>query len=408
MKSSKTAFLILILGLMIGCGDGGGSSSPVVVNPILADNALLITVNGSLCGADNAFLNKPCVSVTICTLGSATCQRIDDILLDTGSFGLRIFSQVLTNVSLTQVSAGSGSLAECIQFADGTSIWGPVKMAKVKLANEPAVDMPIQVIDSTFGITPPNLLPPQCRNSRTSPSDAGYSGILGVGLLDQDCGSECVSFANNGIYYTCSGGSCIGTTVPISSQVRNPVAALTQDNNGVIVKLPSVPVGGAPSVNGSLVFGIGTGRINNSIPSQVVMYSANASGSFDTTLNNTNTLYSGVIDTGSNGLFFSTSLSSLPSCSSNPSWFCPSFTQNLSATNTAATGSPPRSGTVSFEIANFNSLINSSNSVFDNIGGSGGVGRFDWGLPFFFGRDVFVGIEGKSNPTLGTGPYWAY
>lgn len=402
MKSGKMAFLILLLGLMIGCG-GGGSSSPVVVNPILADNALLITVNGSLC-TGNAFLNKPCVSVTICTPGSATCQRIDDILLDTGSFGLRIFKDVLTNVSLTPViSSSGGSVAECIQFADGTSIWGPVKTAKVILAREPAIEViPIQVIDYTFGT---NLRPSQCSNSRTSPSDAGYSGILGVGLLAHDCGSECANFANNGTYYTCSGGNCTGTTVPLNSQVQNPVALLPQDNNGVIVQLPGIPAGGSPSVNGSLVLGIGT-RSNN-IPSGVVTYSADPSGSFDTTFNNT--LYSGVIDTGSNGLFFSTSLSSLPSCPvPNASWFCPSNPNpaRLSATNTGATGSP--TGTVSFEIANFDSLLLSSNSVYNNIGGSGGGGRFNWGLPFFFGKDVFVGIEGKSDPTLGTGPYWAY
>ena len=32
---------------------------------------------------------------------------------------------------------------------------------------------------------------------------------------------------------------------------------------------------------------------------------------------------------------------------------------------------------------------------------------FDWGLPFFFGREVFVAIEGQETPS-GPGPYYAY
>jgi hypothetical protein len=44
--------------------------------------------------------------------------------------------------------------------------------------------------------------------------------------------------------------------------------------------------------------------------------------------------------------------------------------------------------------------------VFADIGGSFPSG-FDWGLPFFFGRNVHVGLEGTVS-ILGTGPYWAY
>ena len=107
-----------------------------------ANNVLPITVNGSLCSA-NSYPNKPCVSITVCTPGTSTCQTIDDVLLDTGSYGLRLFKQVLS-VSLEQVTGGSGSLAECIQYGDGSSDWGPVQIASVILGNEPAVQVPIQ------------------------------------------------------------------------------------------------------------------------------------------------------------------------------------------------------------------------------------------------------------------------
>jgi hypothetical protein len=51
-------------------------------------------------------------------------------------------------------------------------------------------------------------------------------------------------------------------------------------------------------------------------------------------------------------------------------------------------------------------LIDSPSVVFNNIGGPNS-GSFDWGIPFFLGRTVFVGIEGQTSPA-GTGPYWAY
>jgi len=95
----------------------------------------------------------------------------------------------------------------------------------------------------------------------------------------------------------------------------------------------------------------------------------------------------------------------LPGCSSPYSgWFCPSAATNLTAVNKGASGAP--SGTVSFQIGNFNSLVNSPNNVFAEIGGDS-PGGFDWGLPFHFGRNVYLGIDGKASG-LGTVPYFAY
>ena len=369
-------------------------STTLVVTPGSreGDNVLPITVNGSLC-LINAYPNKPCVSVTVCTPGTSTCQAIDDILLDTGSFGLRVFKQVL-NVPLIQTTVGSASLAECIQFGEGSSDWGPVQIASVILGNEPAVQVPIQVIDSTFG-----TLPLACRNADRSPAAAGFNGILGVGPFVQDCGSTCASSARNGMYYTCNGSTCRGTSVPLSSQVQNPVALLPQDNNGVIVRLPSVPPGGIPSVNGSLVLGIGTQ--SNNVPSGVTAYILDEYGEFITTFNNRS--YFSFIDTGSNGLFFPSS-GLLPKCGDYSDWFCPSSTTSLSSVIRGASGSP--SSVVSFQISNFDSLLDSSNNVFADIGGND-VGQFDWGLPFFFGRDIYMGFEGSAS-SLGSGPYFAY
>ncbi len=163
--SLKLLLLFFVFLLLPACGGGGGgssssgSSSGNSGSQPSGTNVLAVTVNGSTCDSSiNAgYVNDPCVSVTVCTPGTSNCVAINSILLDTGSYGLRIFKQALGSVSLMQVtsgSSGSGSLAECIQFADNTSDWGPVQMASVTLGNEPAVQIPIQVIDSTFGTVP--------------------------------------------------------------------------------------------------------------------------------------------------------------------------------------------------------------------------------------------------------------
>jgi len=422
MKSGNVCLALLALTLAAGCGSGGGSgagsstststststgsttgttgttSSTTGTTSAAAGNVLAVTVNGSLCSSStsDSYPNKPCVSVTVCTPGTATCQTVNDILLDTGSYGLRIFSTALTGVSLTQVaSAGGGSLAECAQFGDGSSLWGPVMTADVILGGEDAVQMPIQVVNAGFGT------PTGCGTPDDSPAVAGFNGILGVGLFPQDCGAGCANSANNGMYYSVSGTTTTATIASLASQVANPVAMLPVDNNGVIVQLPAVAASGAGSAIGSLILGIGT-QANNA-PSSVTTYPSDQYAEFLTTYNGAS--YPSFLDTGSNGLFFpSTSLVSACTVSGFSDWFCPSTTRTLTAVNAGYTGSP--SGTVSFSIGNAVTMFNSSYRVFPALGGrmSGG---FDWGLPFFLGRNVYVGIDGTTS-SLGTGPYWAY
>ncbi len=372
----------------------GGSAAP-------ADNVLPISVNGALCSSATSYLNKPCVSVTICTpnnISSSSCETISDILLDTGSFGLRVFSQVLGSAGPSPIGSGSGQLAECVQFGDGTSLWGPVQTASVILGNEPPVVIPIQVVDSSF----PGI-PALCANAEQSPTTARFNGILGVGVFGHDCGSKCVSSPNIGIYFSCSGSTCTGTTVPLSSQVQNPVMSLPTDSNGVIVELQGVPPSGATSASGILVLGIGT-RTNNTPLEGVASYSTDQFGEVRTVFNGN--AYPSIIDSGSNGLFF-TPLSSgvLPNCPSpNSAWFCPTPSAILSATNAGASGTSPTE--IFFQVGNLTSLVGSSNRVFSNIGGAA-PGLFDWGLPFYFGRNIYIGIDGKSS-SLGTGSYFAY
>ena len=381
------------------------------------NNVMTVTVNGSQCGnANYQYPNEPCASVTICDPGTSLCQTIDNILVDTGSFGLRIFRSVIT-VPLVPLTQGTGTLAECVQYGDGSSQWGAIEYADVKLAGEPAVKVPIQVVDSTYATAPGPCTSAQSTPD-TDPQEAGFNGILGVGLLAQDCGSYCVTNSGNSQYYTCSGSTCTMAVASLSNQVQNPVALLPVDNNGVLLQLPSVPASGAAEINGSLIFGIGT-KANNT-PSGVTTYAADGSTQeFSTVFSAYSaTAVSSFIDSGSSMFFIPTpsNANQLPDCSSSQGgnnstltgFFCPASTQSFSATNYSVTG--PTNGNVSFQIANASDLINSGFSVFMNLGGlsaTGSTAYFDWGLPFFYGRNVYVGFEGASSK-LGTGPYWAY
>jgi Protein of unknown function (DUF3443) len=107
-------------------------------------------------------------------------------------------------------------------------------------------------------------------------------------------------------------------------------------------------------------------------------------------------------DTGSQGLYILDSATlGIPECSDIPPFYCPVSTVPFTTTNTGANGT---SAQVSFSVAIADAIFSSSNAAFNNRAGSN-AGAFDWGLPFFFGRNIFVGIEGQSSPTGVAGPY---
>jgi hypothetical protein len=381
------------------------------------DNVMAVTVNGSLCDPNNQYPNEPCTSVTLCQHGTSNCQTINNILLDSGSYGLRIFSTVITVPTVT-ITKNAGSVATCANFGDSASLWGTVDRVDVKLANEPAVLMPIQVVKPTYATPPPNCSSAQS-TPLLSPQNAGFNGIMGVGSLFHDCGAACTTLAKNLIYYTCVGTVCTGSTMELVNQVQNPVSLLPIDNNGMVLTFGPVPTVGAISVNGTMTLGIGT-RTNN-IPKGGTTLAADATDGYISTIfpAYSATAISAILDTGSNYLYFPTptNTSTLPDCSSaqggnistDAGYFCPSTSVTL--TTTILSSNNKASISNSFQVASFNAQYNSGNSVFMNIAkataATAGPATFDWGLPFFFGKTVYMGIENTPS-SLGTGPYWAF
>jgi hypothetical protein len=375
---------------IFACG-GGSGKSPSGSSP--ANNTQVVIVNA---GPAGNYANGLFTNVTVCAPGTSSCQNIGGVLVDTGSFGLRVLASALT-VSLSQQKDSTGnSVGECAQFADGI-VWGPVKIADVKIAGEQAGSIPIQVIDQSFA-----TIPSSC-TSHGSPEETlqqlGANGILGIGPFIEDCGSACAGSNNPGFYYGCAGSSCSIIAQSGGNQVQNPVDFFA-DNNGVIIDLPAISTS-APTVSGSLIFGIETQSDNAQNGAHV--FTLDNFGNFTTTHNSKN--YTGFIDSGSNAYFFlDAATTGIPTCSGASGFYCPSSPVNLSATNV---GQNQASNTVNFTIDNANSLFsNNGDTAFPTLGGPN-PSAFDWGLPFFFGRKVYTAIEGKTT-SGGTGPYWAY
>jgi hypothetical protein len=459
----KLIFVGLVQALLLlgGCGGGGGSSGSLTsgggggsgTSPS-GGNVVAMSVNVGPNGSSNPDADTPFITVTVCAPGSTTnCQQISDIEVDTGSYGLRIISSALPSSligALTQENASNNQpLVECTQFVDGIA-WGPVMQADVQIGGESASNIPIQVMgDSSFE----SEIPSGCLSNGTEEDTVasfGANGIIGLGPFAQDCGSGCVlsnsAYAQDPTYYACpSGGTsasdCSATGPSLDQQVTNPVADFTStgDDNGVIVEMNSVPdPGGAASGSGNLVFGIGT-QSNNGLGSATVL-TADEYGDITTTDSGPsggNDLPYSFLDTGSNAYYFdaaetnTTSGGTIADCPSSGSssgsssfsstWLCPTSEATIDLTNS---GENSITSKVSINIYNTNTLFDEDNgtyTAFDDLGadtgsqstycnanyGVSGDCYFDLGLPFFFGRNVYVAIYG-ANTSGGEGPFYAY
>jgi hypothetical protein len=323
-----------------------------------------------------------------------------------------------TGVTLTF----TGDVAECVHYADGSSDWGPVKLADVYLAGQKAASTPIQIIDAGY-----NAAPTSCSGAESNPQAAGFNGILGVGLLQYDCPS-CNSGSRTGGYYSCTSSGCTGYAAPNAVQTMNPIANLTSNNNGVMLSMPDVSSSGSSSVTGAMVLGIDTVAGVQSTPgvnvtgsnssSGTTTYAASASVFFNTKFpsnnsdsnNGTSHVFAkSFVDSGSNLWDFASDyLSTSIQNNLTPNYtlcydglFCPTVPQTLQAT-------PSGGSAFTFQIINADSA-NFNNVAFKNLGAyfDPSNDSFDWGMPFYYNRNIFHLIDGKTS-NMGTGPAWAW
>lgn len=437
MSSVRAIVTIAFLFFTFACNktttttvDTSNTCTPLAVTSTNIGSANVVPVTVG-CG----YANEPCVAVKICVPGTTTCQTIDHILLDTGSYGLRLFNCVV-GLNLPHKMVNSKELAECVAYADTTSDWGPVMLADIYLGSETtstgpsSTGTPIQIIDPSYS---PNLVNSgNCGTPEYSPQVSGFNGIMGIGMFQNDC-PGCVNSSNisgTPFYAECSNGTCSASATPAIDQVANPISSLQgSDNNGTILEInnpTSFPASGTSGVTGSLVLGLDSGESNNNTTGTglniVNMYPADPQNGIFAAVYKGTEYPDSFVDSGSNLWDFpDASLNECTGSLDGSGIYCPSSTQNLSATPYMSyPGSPGPA--VSFSIGSGNALLD-GNNAFNNIGAYfGGLGitgpgpdSFDFGFPFFYGRYVCTGIMGKfdttrswGGSTLSPNPYWAW
>ena len=397
-------------------GSNAGSSSSSSGAATVSNQIAIVVNSGPPAASPNTF-NIPYASVKVCVPGTNQCATINNLQVDTGSSGLRIFSSVLSNagVTLTPLSDpanAANTIGECQAFVGGY-VWGAVATANVQMASETATNLSVHVIDDAHSYA---AVPSACTQLTSSTSLNNVkaihaNGVLGIGVFPQDCGSmcaECASFNNgctstNDFYYSCSGSTtCTPTPVGLTAQVDNPISLFATDNNGSIIALPSVGSSGKASVTGTLTFGIGT-QSNNALPTDAAVLTLDDNGFFTSTFNGNN-YDSSFLDSGSNGFYFTYTVTRCGTTGTSAyTFYCPNSTISLSAVNQGHDQFGQTTGatsTVDFSIANLNTLLANNGFAYGNVGGSAAISSgsnslsndFDFGLPFFYGRSVFTGI----------------
>ncbi|HEF4780425.1 DUF3443 domain-containing protein [Burkholderia multivorans] len=374
-----------------GSGSGGGTANTA--------NTAVITVNSGVASV----INIPTVSVTVCAPGTTNCQVVNNVLVDTASYGLRLVGTAVSGLlgSLPQTTSGGAPLAECGKFVSSYT-WGSVRTVDLSIGSEQASSLPVQII----GDLGTSNVPTSCTNGNTSANSAGTlgaNGILGIGPAPYDCGDNCVTStsSNYNNYYACPNGnaSCTVTLVPLSQQVANPVHRFATDNNGVIVQMPNISNSGQASATGLLTFGIGT-QSNNALGASSTLTSTTAGDVTATFLGRTVTAF---FDTGSNAYFFDDASQAV--CSRNTSFYCPTSTTTYSATLTGQNGT---SAGVTMPVVNADAVFaNTSTFAFNDIAGPFGSSQWlDLGLPHFYGKTIYFGMDRRSMG--GAAPYVAF
>ena len=331
--------------------------------------------------------NRMLVQVTICLPGTRSCATIDDVMVDTGSTGLRLEASALPPWLRLPPVLGPDrkSLAECLRFV-ADDAWGPLERADLHIGGLTASGLPIQIIDDATAAQPPS-----CPRSEVAPTS---NGTLGIGPHLTDCQGGCRQSEAGPVYFECDDGHCNPVEGPVGQAYRlpNPITFFDRHDNGVVFDLPDAAADGSFESIGTLTFGVGTGG-NDPLDSAAIL-KLDERGRF-TTLYAGNAYPDSYVDSGTETYIVPDN--ALPRCSGMPWGFCVAPAATREATMVGRDGTRTA---MPFQVGDYRRIRRSGFGASADlaVAAAPGSGAFVWGAPFFIGKRVAVVLEGRSVP----------
>ena len=219
----------------------------------LADNIIAVKVSGH----DVLSRNTPFVDVTVCNT-RGKCKTVSNVMVDTGSTGLRMVRGAVEELHLDPVTDAAGQPLANWGRASSSELWGPVHWAKVqigKVTTQRAI--PIQVFDAP---TDGELVPAGYgRVDKRRLMGFRCNGVLGIGPQRHvDTGYYRWEEGSNSWLWK-SPSQWVAQGVDRTRQLVNPIARFPAPyNNGSVLSMPAVDWNtGAERVRGLLGLGIG-------------------------------------------------------------------------------------------------------------------------------------------------------
>ena len=141
-------------------GDGDPDLEVTVLTSGAGPNVAALTVGTG----PVAYANGVLTSVQICATGPPPTAPLSIAFWSTPAQSGSGLATATPNIALTPVTYSDGSaLNECVQFLDGSFLWGTVSQATINIGGEAATGLPVQVIANPTGFS----IPTACSNGGT-------------------------------------------------------------------------------------------------------------------------------------------------------------------------------------------------------------------------------------------------